>query len=280
LKADFRERTEEQLSDDRLSKAAGRFLTPRPSVATARDDELLSRGRALDLTCGLAATSWGTGPTVLFAHGWESRRTHWGAFIQPLLEAGFRAVAVDAPAHGESPGTKANVLQYGRLLAEVGHGLGPLAGVVGHSFGAGASVIALHRGLTAERAVFISGPSSVVTVIARWGRHDGLPESDIPAFVRTVEREVGEPVEFMDVTQIVPGLRARALVIHDRNDKEIPLEEGLAVAAAWPGATMLVTERFGHRRIMLAAEVVQAVVAFLRSAPAPQGSALQTEHNR
>ena len=60
-------------------------------------------------------------------------------------------------------------------------------------------------------------------------------------------------------------LATRALVIHDRNDKEIPLEDGLAVAAGWKGAAMLITERFGHRRIMLASEVVQAVVAFLRS---------------
>jgi pimeloyl-ACP methyl ester carboxylesterase len=253
------------MSGDRLSDAVGRFLTPRPNVATPRDDELLGRGVALELTYGLAATSWGTGPTVLLAHGWESRRTHWGAFVQPLVEAGFRAVAVDAPAHGDSPGTKANVLQYGKALVEIGGELGPLAGVVGHSFGAAASVIALRRGLKAERAVFISGPSSVVTVIERWGRHQGLPESDIPAFVRLVEREVGEGVEFMDVTQIVPRLTTRALVVHDRNDKEIPLEEGLAVAAAWPGATMMVTERFGHRRIMLAREVVSAVIEFLRA---------------
>jgi pimeloyl-ACP methyl ester carboxylesterase len=233
-------------------------------VASPRDEELLGRGHALELTCGLAATSWGTGATVLLAHGWESRRTHWGAFIPPLLESGFRAVAVDAPAHGDSPGTRANVLLYGKLLVEVGRELGPLAAVVGHSFGAGALVIALHRGLLADRAVFISGPSSVVTVIERWGRQHGLAETEIPAFVRVVEREVGEDVEFMDVTQIVRGLTTRALVVHDRNDKEIPLEEGLAVAAAWKGSTLRVTERFGHRRIMLAGEVVQAVVEFLR----------------
>jgi pimeloyl-ACP methyl ester carboxylesterase len=254
------------LNELELSEAVDRFLTPRPSVATARDDELLGRGSALELTCRLAATSWGTGPPVLLAHGWESRRTHWGAFVTPLLDAGFRVVAVDAPAHGDSPGTKANVLQYGKALAEVGRELGPLAGIIGHSFGAGASVIALHRGLQAERAVFISGPSSVVSVIERWGRQDGLPESEIPSFVRLVEREVGEGVKFMDVTQIVPHLTTRALIVHDRNDKEIPVEEGLAVAAAWAGATMLVTERFGHRRIMLAGEVVQAVVEFLKAA--------------
>ena len=260
-----RGRTEEQLSGDRLSEAVDRFLTPRPSKASPRDEELLGRGSDLELNA-LAGTSWGTGPPVLLAHGWESRRTHWGAFVTPLVEAGFRAVAVDAPAHGDSPGTKANVLQYGKALVEVGRELGPFAGVVGHSFGAGASVIALHRGLSAERAVFISGPSSVVTVIERWGRRDGLADSEIPTFVRLVEREVGEGVEFMDVTQIVPLLATRALVVHDRNDKEIPVEEGLAVAAAWRGARMMVTERFGHRRIMLAGEVVQAVVEFLRSA--------------
>jgi pimeloyl-ACP methyl ester carboxylesterase len=250
---------------DRLSEAVGRFLTPRPSVTTPRDNELLGRGSALELACGLAATSWGTGPTVLLAHGWESRRTHWGAFVTPLVEAGFRVVAVDAPAHGDSPGEKADVLQYGLALVDVERELGPLAGVVGHSFGAGAAVIALHRGLKSERAVLISGPSSVVSVIERWGRHDGLPEQDIPSFVRLVEQEVGESVERLDVTRIVPGLSVRALVVHDQNDKEIPVADALAVAAAWSGAKMMITERFGHRRIMIAGEVVRAVVEFLGS---------------
>jgi hypothetical protein len=53
-----------------LSEAVDRFLTPRPSVPTPPADELLGRGSALELTCGLAATSWGTGPPVLLAHGW------------------------------------------------------------------------------------------------------------------------------------------------------------------------------------------------------------------
>ncbi len=250
---------------DRLSEAVDRFLTPRPSVTTPRDDELLGRGSALHLAAGLAATSWGNGPTVLLAHGWESRRTHWGAFVAPLVEAGFRLVAVDAPAHGDSPGEKANVLQYALALVDVGRELGLLKGVVGHSFGAGAAVIALHRGLNSERAVLISGPSSVVSVIERWGRQYGLPEHDIPAFVRRVEQEVGESVDQLDVTRIAPGLTVRALVVHDKNDKEIPVADGLAVAAAWNGAEVLITERFGHRRIMIAGEVLRAVVEFLGS---------------
>ena len=51
--------------------------------------------------------------------------------------SGLSAVGVDAPAHGDSPGEKANVLQYGKALVEAGGELGPLAGIVGHSFARG-----------------------------------------------------------------------------------------------------------------------------------------------
>jgi hypothetical protein len=260
----------------RLSEALEAFVSPRPMPATSRDAELLRRGEPLPLSCGLAATAWGDGPTVLLAHGWESRRTHWGAFIGPLVTAGFRAVAIDAPAHGDSPGTRTNVLEYGRTLVSVGRELGPLAGVVAHSFGAAATAIALHLGLTPARVVLISGPAAFSSVAGRWGRQFGLSEREIPEFIELAEREVGEPTEELDVVRFAPGLSTSALVIHDRNDQEVPVEEALAVVAAWPGSRSLITERYGHRRIMLAGEVVRQTVEFLnagrtRSATGPGG---------
>ena len=196
-------------------------------------------------------------------HGWESHRGHWGAFITPLVDAGFRAIAIDAPAHGDSPGARTNVLEYGLALLQVGRQLGPLAGVVAHSFGAGATAIALHRGLAAERVVLISGPASLASVVERWARRYGLAEDVIPRFLRLVERAVGAPIVGLDLTHIVAELTTPALVIHDRTDKEIPRADALAVAAAWPAARTLITERYGHRRIMIAGEVVRAVVDFL-----------------
>ena len=244
-------------TDAQLKEAAVRFLTPRPMRTKPRDDELLRRGTRLTLEGGLAATAWGDGPTVLLAHGWESQRTHWGAFVSPLVEAGFRAVAIDAPAHGESPGKKTNVVEYAHALVRVGLQIGPLAGVVAHSFGAGATPIALHRGLDANRAVLISGPYSLASVVERWGRHHGIAEEEIPRFLRLVEDEIGEPMAELDLLHVVAGLSAAALIVHDRNDKEIPVEDGMALAAAWPGARTLITDRHGHRRIMIASEVVR-----------------------
>jgi pimeloyl-ACP methyl ester carboxylesterase len=183
-----------------------------------------------------------------------------------LVEAGFRAVAVDAPAHGDSPGQRANVLEYGLALVRVGEEIGPLAGIVGHSFGAGATAIAVHRGLAAERVVLLSGPASLVGVMERWGRHHGINEDRLSHFVAMVANEVGVPIESLDLTLLAPQSNRPALIVHDRSDDDIPVEDGLAVAAAWPGATLLVTERYGHRRILIAREVVQAVISFLTAA--------------
>jgi hypothetical protein len=52
-----------------LSEAVDLSLTPRPSVPSPPDDALFGRGGALEVACGLAATSWGSGPPVLLAHG-------------------------------------------------------------------------------------------------------------------------------------------------------------------------------------------------------------------
>ena len=181
-----RDATSEAAPDAALRDAVDRFLTPRPPRGSSRDDDLLQRGSAIALDCRLAATVWGEGPIVLLAHGWESRRTHWSAFVGPLVEAGFRPLAVDAPAHGDSPGQTANVLEYGLALVQVGRQVGPIAGVVGHSFGAGAAAIAIHRGLAAAAVVLISGPASLVSVIERWARGHGLPERDVPRLLRLV----------------------------------------------------------------------------------------------
>jgi pimeloyl-ACP methyl ester carboxylesterase len=251
--------------DERLTEAVDKFLTPHPTPPKPRDEEIQSRGTRLKLERGLAATYWGNGPVVLLAHGWNSRGTHWGAFITALVDAGFRAVAVDAPAHGDSPGRQANVFEYGVGLLRMSRQFGPLAGVIGHSFGAGAAVIAVHKGLNVKRVALLSGPASLRAVVERWGRRHKLAESDIPTFVRLVERAVGEPIDGLDIVQIAARLTHPVLVVHDRGDESIPVEDGLAVASAWPGAKMLITERYGHGRILIAKEVVREVVDFLKA---------------
>jgi pimeloyl-ACP methyl ester carboxylesterase len=250
-----------------LENALLAFLSPVRMPLTPRDETLLRRGVSLGLVGGLAATSWGEGPTVLLVHGWNSRGTHWGAYVDALTETGFRVVAVDAPGHGDSPGDRCHVLDYSQRLIEVARQIGPLAGVVGHSFGAGATVLSLDRGLLAQRVALLSGPASLRMVVERWARGHRLAETEIPAFLEQVERVVGKPIDQLDIIRIASGLDQPALIIHDRSDEEVPLGDAVAIAGAWPGARLIVTERYGHRRILIAREVVRQVVTFLAGLP-------------
>ena len=251
----------------RLEALVELFFTPRPSEPTPRDLELASTGQRLVLKAGLAAWSWGpseNAPAVLLIHGWESRGTHWGGFINALVEAGFRAIAIDAPAHGESPGLQTNALECGRKLIEIGEELGPFAGIVGHSFGVAAIVIALDRGLKADRVALIAGPPSLASFVDIWGAQKGISRQEMPRFSALVDQKIGEPIASFDIPRTAPKMTVPALIVHDRDDQEIDVEHSQTVANLWPGSTLLITEKLGHRRVLISRKVIQAVVEYIQ----------------
>ena len=63
---------------------------------------------------------WGhRGPAVLMVHGWDSRASHLGSFVEALLAAGYQVVAFDGPGHGDSGGHHSNVVLLGQAILQV-----------------------------------------------------------------------------------------------------------------------------------------------------------------
>lgn len=122
--------------------AARQFLTPRRGGA----GHALSPGDAFAVVSGqyrLRAWSWGVGPAVLLMHGWEGHAGHLNRFVEPLVNRGFRAVALDLPAHGFSSGRQATLLDMADALCAVGDAVGPVHAVIAHSLGGAATALAL-----------------------------------------------------------------------------------------------------------------------------------------
>ena len=92
--------------------AAGRvatsmFLRPRRHSIPRRELPWLEGALRRDFEVEghkIATYWWGEGPVVLCLHGWEGRGSQMGAFAAPLVNAGYTAVAMDLPAHGNSSG--------------------------------------------------------------------------------------------------------------------------------------------------------------------------------
>jgi pimeloyl-ACP methyl ester carboxylesterase len=254
------------LAPNAMAKLALRLFTRPGRMETPPHElELASQGTPLRFRKGLAATAFGRSeaPTVVLMHGWAGRGLQLGAFIAPLTAAGYRVVALDGPAHGASPGHETDPLHLALALLEVGEELGPLKAVVGHSVGGAAAVLALHRGLRAERLVMIASPSDLGRVLRHFSQEIGLPPRGERKLFALVASRVGAPIEEGNLVRLAPAMKTPLLVIHDPQDKEVPFSDAEALVAAWPGAQLWAARGLGHRRVLRAPETMRRVVAFL-----------------
>src|SRR5262245_33403196 len=93
------------------------FFTPHGSRLTPTMRAVLDRAQPFQVEVEgqrIVGWSWGEGPAVYLVHGWGSRGGRLSAYVQPLVDAGFRVVAFDALAHGDSGGRMSSMPQMAR----------------------------------------------------------------------------------------------------------------------------------------------------------------------
>ncbi|HEU5305125.1 MAG TPA: alpha/beta fold hydrolase, partial [Gemmatimonadales bacterium] len=123
----------------------------------------------------LAVWTWGQGPVVVLVHGWGSRAGRFSAIAAAMMQAHFRVVAFDAPAHGASMGSQASLPQFARALRAVADAAGPVHSLIGHSLGGAAVSLALRQGLRASRVVLLAPPADVVLFSHAFAEHLRIP---------------------------------------------------------------------------------------------------------
>jgi pimeloyl-ACP methyl ester carboxylesterase len=218
--------------------------------------------------------SWGDGAPVYLVHGWGGSAGQLGAFVRPLVAAGYRVVAFDAPSHGASaPGPSGprsgNLLELAAALRAVAAVHGPAHAVVAHSLGCAATALALRDGLAAARAVLVAPFVDVVPYTHEFARRLGFGERVRARMVRRFERRLGVPMSHFELTGMARQMTPPpVLVVHDRDDRETAWSSGRDLSRAWPGARLLTTSGLGHRRILSDPGVVAEVVRFVRGDPA------------
>ena len=212
---------------------------------------------------GMQVWSWGEGPIVLLVHGWNGRSTQLGGFVSPLVARGYRVVAFDALGHGDSDGTHSSLPELANCIRQVADELGGIYAIVAHSLGGAATTYALAYGLDAKRAVFISPPADPREFLKSFGAALGFNDDVRARVTQRLEGRLGVPMEEMGVHAIAPRMEIPLLVVHDRDDKEVPYSAGRGIASQWPGAELIITEGLGHQRILGDPNVKDAAVRFV-----------------
>ena len=213
----------------------------------------------------LAAWSWGDGPaTVLLVHGWAGRGLQLGAFVEPLVDAGYRVVAYDGPAHGESPGRRTNIFRLTEGLVAVADAIGPVSGVIAHSLGTTAVLLAAsHHRFDPGRFVAISPMGETRTMTDWYGQMTGFGSAVVERMRSRLEESVGFRWKDIEPTRLAMSFEAETLVIHDQDDPELPASEGMRLAGVMPAAEFFLTDSLGHRRILRDPSVVAAATDFI-----------------
>lgn len=252
---------------DLATKAFSAFVKPQKRPVSPADLEALKRATPHTFTyrgLKLNAWSWGEGPAVLLLHGWESRASHMTAFVAPLVAAGFRAIALDAPAHGDSEGEITEVMDYGKAIVAAAAHLGPFTAVIAHSVGSAASLYAYAHGVKVDVSVQVSGPSSLTRVVRRMGQMFNMTPIEATRFQSLIEQHIGAPLSAMDIPALESGMTHPALVIHGMQDRVIKADESKGLVEKWSNAKLLLFSDIGHSKILQDPEVVRASVDFIR----------------
>jgi pimeloyl-ACP methyl ester carboxylesterase len=206
--------------------------------------------------------------TVLLVHGWGGWRGQVAGFVGPLTRAGFRVVAFDALAHGDSgPGEHGSAHSSGgelmRSLEAVVEHIGQPHGVIAHSLGCAAACRSYLNGRLAFEKLTLVSPSPDMREVAKtFARKLGFGKRAARMLPEEMEKRARGKLADFDVADMgATGLLPDALVIHDAVDKESPYGVARQIAASWSGATLVTTEGLGHHRILIDPAVIEAAAA-------------------
>ncbi len=282
------------VSDDLGAGFAERmFTTPRRHPRPEREQTALATARPFHVDVALrsprwhghvarvAAWRWGHGPLALLVHGWEGRGSQLGAFVQPLVAAGMSVVAFDAPAHGDSPGSRLYLTDLADAIADVAAATGPAHAIIAHSFGAAAMLLAHARNrVDAPRNVTIAPNVVIDDAVARFAGMIALDAPDRAVFESKMSQHAGVASSSLRLDRLVGARDSQLLVVHDRGDREVPIAQGEQLAATWPRAELVASDGLGHRRILRDRAVIARVVEFARHGVRPPASDLVREVDR
>ena len=262
-------RTANQIVGRVAPEFAARFarrLLMRPRVNPPRsfESDAFAGAERITFRFGLAGWRWGgRGPIVLMLHGWQGRPSQFKHFVAPLLAAGYQVIALEAPAHGRSPGTEAHPMLFAEALLEAAAELRHVEAVIGHSMGGAAALIALDKHQFTNKAVIIGAPASMGRVLGRFADFIGLPRSAQATFFDVVDRHVGVPANEIDMSRFGARLPVTGLIVHDHDDDMVPFSEGEVIAKHWLRAEFMPTSGLGHRLVLADPKVVDRAVRFI-----------------
>ena len=200
-------------------------------------------------------------------HGWAGRATQFRKFIPPLIDAGFRVVGFDGPAHGDSEGRRTNILEFEEALRKLHEQTGPPRAVICHSFGGVALLYAMSKGLRVSHLINVASPTLGDEVISTYLRALNASPATGTAFKKWLFDKYGKTFDEFSGLHLIQqiGYPFSLLLVYDEDDQEVTIAHAHALRQVFPSAQLLQTQGLGHNRVLKDDAVVETCLRFINS---------------
>jgi len=186
-------------------------------------------------------------------------------FIQPLLDKGYQVVGFDAPAHGLSEGKSTNILEFYQVLSHIGKKIGTIKVGIGHSLRC-SLLFAKKEGLKLDTIIMIASPTIGEDIITSFRKKiNASPRTSIALRKMVAERF---ELDFEEITacELAKQITLKNhLIIHDKDDMEVPYNNAEVLKRINPKAQLLLTNGLGHTRILRDDNVVDTTLKFIEN---------------
>jgi pimeloyl-ACP methyl ester carboxylesterase len=204
--------------------------------------------------------------TVLIAHGYASYAYKFEHYIAPLLKMGYRVLAFDAPAHGQSEGKHIHVVVYQEAIQKIMEQAGPIHHFIGHSLGALTLSMIAEKIDQAEarKFVLIAPATKTTTTFANFFKMMHLNEVTKAAFLQDVSNRTSHSVDHFAADRALTNYKGPILWVHDEKDMVCPYEDIINFKENAPSnIKFLITNGLGHNKVYKTAEIMDQIMTFL-----------------
>lgn len=202
---------------------------------------------------------------VLLIHGWEGQAGNFSDLIEKLLAANYSVYAFDAPSHGFSSKGATSLFEFSEVVGLLIRAF-DVDKLVSHSFGGVATTYALYNNLDIfiKKYALLTTPDKFSERIDSVVEMVGINENVKSKLLAKIQEETPQDISTFSVSNFVKTIKVeKSLIIHDKNDRVIPIAQSENVAKNWKNGKLKIIEGTGHFRILRTGTILDRVVDFL-----------------
>ncbi len=200
---------------------------------------------------------------VLLVHGWNGRGTQLVSIAKAFKELNYTIISFDAPGHGKSIKSTANMKHFIEAIFELDKKYNGFDVMIGHSLGGMSVINALGRGLQTTKAVIIGSGNTTKAITEDFLTTIGMNKKLTPTLISLFEKRYSDKMTNYDVAHKALKVNVPVLVIHDKNDKDVPFNAAQAISENLENNELLITTGLGHRKILGDEKVIEKIIQFV-----------------